>query len=134
VGVPRPWRQPATSFWAYLITALQPVAPGIGATSLSLLREPQPPPVQTVLATVLNEISAVPYEVVLALDDYHVIDAHAYLNEVMGLDLAAGDVGALEERTEGWIAALQLAALSIQGRVAARASVPRRVNRSVAPG
>ncbi len=33
-----------------------------------------------------------------------------------GLDLAAGDVAALEERTEGWIAALQLAALSMQGR------------------
>jgi LuxR family transcriptional regulator, maltose regulon positive regulatory protein len=34
----------------------------------------------------------------------------------MGFDLAARDVAALEERTEGWIAALQLAALSIQGR------------------
>ena len=43
-------------------------------------------------------------------------EAAAYLNEVGGLDLAAEDVAALEERTEGWIAALQLAALSIQGR------------------
>ena len=43
-------------------------------------------------------------------------EATAYLNEVTGLDLAAEDVAALEERTEGWIAALQLAALSIQGR------------------
>jgi LuxR family maltose regulon positive regulatory protein len=43
-------------------------------------------------------------------------EAAAYLNEVAGLDLAAEDVAALEERTEGWIAALQLAALSIQGR------------------
>ena len=34
----------------------------------------------------------------------------------MGLDLRASDVAALEARTEGWIAALQLAALSIQGR------------------
>ena len=34
----------------------------------------------------------------------------------MGLDLGASDVAALEARTEGWIAALQLAALSIQGR------------------
>jgi LuxR family transcriptional regulator, maltose regulon positive regulatory protein len=40
----------------------------------------------------------------------------AYLNEATGLHLAAGDVEVLEERTEGWIAALQLAALSIQGR------------------
>jgi LuxR family maltose regulon positive regulatory protein len=40
----------------------------------------------------------------------------AYLNDVIGLDLAASDIAALEGRTEGWIAALQLAALSIQGR------------------
>jgi len=39
-----------------------------------------------------------------------------YLSEATGLDLAAGDVEVLEGRTEGWIAALQLAALSIQGR------------------
>ncbi len=43
-------------------------------------------------------------------------EAAAYLNGVAGLDLASADVAALEERTEGWIAALQLAALSIQGR------------------
>ncbi len=43
-------------------------------------------------------------------------EAAAYLNEAIGLRLAAGDVEVLEERTEGWIAALQLAALSIQGR------------------
>ncbi|WP_251043186.1 LuxR C-terminal-related transcriptional regulator [Arthrobacter sp. ISL-69] len=43
-------------------------------------------------------------------------EAVAYLNEVAGLDLVAEDVAALEERTEGWIAALQLAALSLQGR------------------
>ena len=43
-------------------------------------------------------------------------EAAAYLNEIMGLQLTARDVAALEGRTEGWIAALQLAALSIQGR------------------
>ena len=43
-------------------------------------------------------------------------EAAAYLNEMMGLQLTARDVAALEGRTEGWIAALQLAALSIQGR------------------
>ena len=43
-------------------------------------------------------------------------EAVAYLNEVAGLGLAAEDVAALEERTEGWIAALQLAAVSMQGR------------------
>ena len=42
-------------------------------------------------------------------------EAQAFLNEVMGLDLADSDVQALEERTEGWIAGLQLAALSLRG-------------------
>ena len=43
-------------------------------------------------------------------------EATAYLTAATGLDLAAADIAALEERTEGWIAALQLAALSLQGR------------------
>ena len=43
-------------------------------------------------------------------------EAAAFLNEVMGLDLSADDVTALETRTEGWIAGLQLAALSMHGR------------------
>ncbi len=43
-------------------------------------------------------------------------EAATYLNGVMGLVLRAEDVAALEGRTEGWIAALQLAALSLQGR------------------
>ncbi len=40
----------------------------------------------------------------------------AYLNDVVGLNLAANDIATLEGRTEGWIAALQLAALSMRGR------------------
>jgi LuxR family maltose regulon positive regulatory protein len=43
-------------------------------------------------------------------------EAAAFLNEVMGLGLASEDVAALEARTEGWIAGLQLAAMSMQGR------------------
>ena len=43
-------------------------------------------------------------------------EAAAFLRGVMGLDLSAEDVAALEERTEGWIAGLQLAALSMRGR------------------
>ncbi|HSB00138.1 MAG TPA: hypothetical protein VLE49_05775, partial [Anaerolineales bacterium] len=38
-----------------------------------------------------------------------------FLNEVMGLKLHADDVATLEARTEGWIAGLQLAALSMRG-------------------
>ncbi len=43
-------------------------------------------------------------------------ESAAFLNRVMGLTLSAEDVTALEQRTEGWIAGLQLAALSIEGR------------------
>lgn len=43
-------------------------------------------------------------------------EAEAYLNGSMGLTLGRDDVAVLEERTEGWAAALQLAALSMQGR------------------
>jgi len=160
------------SFWTYLITALRRVAPGIGASALALLQEPQPPPIETVLAPLLNELGAESKDIVLVLDDEHMVDAHdihagvafllerlpprthlviatradpalplarlrgrgelveiratdlrftpdeaaTYLNDVMGLELTARDIAALEGRTEGWIAALQLAALSIQGR------------------
>jgi LuxR family maltose regulon positive regulatory protein len=37
-----------------------------------------------------------------------------FLNEVMGLPLTAQDIATLEERTEGWIAGLQLAALAMR--------------------
>ena len=43
-------------------------------------------------------------------------EAAAFLEQATGLALAAADVAALEARTEGWIAGLQLAALSMRGR------------------
>ena len=160
------------SFWAYVIAALRTVAAGIGESALALLQAPQPPPAETVLTALLNDLAAIAGDIVLVLDDYHVIDARevqdgmaflldhlpprlhvviasradpalplarlrargelteiraadlrftpqeaaAYLNGMMGLGLTAPDVAALEGRTEGWIAALQLAALSMQGR------------------
>ena len=42
-------------------------------------------------------------------------EAAAFLDQVMALDLSAEEVAVLETRTEGWIAGLQLAALSLQG-------------------
>jgi LuxR family maltose regulon positive regulatory protein len=44
-------------------------------------------------------------------------EAAQFLNEVMGLGLDAGSVAVLEERTEGWIAGLQMAALRVNGSV-----------------
>ncbi len=158
-------------FWSYLVAALKTAAPGVGADALSLLQSPQSS-IEAVLATLLNDLSAISNDVVLVLDDYHVIDsrdvqdgmvflmehlppqihlviasradpalplprlrargelveiraadlrftpdeAAEYLIQKMGLALTAQDVAALEGRTEGWIAALQLAALSLQGR------------------
>src|SRR5690606_2905017 len=43
-------------------------------------------------------------------------EAAEFLNNVMGLNLSESEIAALDARTEGWIAGLQLAALSMQGR------------------
>jgi LuxR family maltose regulon positive regulatory protein len=43
-------------------------------------------------------------------------EAALFLNEAMGLKLSAGDISALSARTEGWVAGLQMAAISMQGR------------------
>ena len=43
-------------------------------------------------------------------------EAAAFLNDVMGLDLSAEDIAALDSQTEGWVAGLQMAALSMQDR------------------
>ena len=158
-------------FWTYVVAALNTGSPAGGAGAFSLLQPPQPPN-EAGLVALLNDLDGISHDVVLVLDDYHVIDARvvqdalafllehlppqihlviasrtdpplplarlrgrgelaeiraadlrftpseaaAYLNEVMGLALTAADVAALEGRTEGWIAALQLAALSMQGR------------------
>ena len=42
-------------------------------------------------------------------------EAAEFLDQVMGLSLSEGDIASLEARTEGWIAGLQLAAISMQG-------------------
>ncbi|HSK98756.1 MAG TPA: LuxR C-terminal-related transcriptional regulator [Rubrobacteraceae bacterium] len=43
-------------------------------------------------------------------------EASTFLNEAMGVNLSHGDIATLEQRTEGWITGLQLAALSMRGR------------------
>ena len=45
-------------------------------------------------------------------------EAAEFLNQAMGLNLSEGDISALETRTEGWIAGLQLAAISLHGHQA----------------
>jgi LuxR family transcriptional regulator, maltose regulon positive regulatory protein len=43
-------------------------------------------------------------------------EAAVFLNQVMGLNLKAEEIALLETRTEGWVAGLQLAAISMQGQ------------------
>jgi LuxR family maltose regulon positive regulatory protein len=158
-------------FLTYLVAALQTIAPNIGQGMLGLLQSPQPPPTESILTALLNEITTIQDNFILILDDCHVLDSklvrHAlifllkhlppqmhlvvatredpelplarlrarsqlnelrvkdlrftpseaaeFLNQVMGLNLSAGDIAALESRTEGWVAGLQLAGISMQG-------------------
>ncbi|MDQ2740846.1 MAG: LuxR C-terminal-related transcriptional regulator [Chloroflexota bacterium] len=138
---------------------------------MGALQSSQPPSAEAILTALLNEITTLPDDFILVLDDYHLIDATPvdraltfvlehlpprihlviatredpqlplarlrargqltelraaglrftpseaadFLNQVMGLNLSMADIAALEDRTEGWIAGLQLAALSLQG-------------------
>jgi len=62
-------------FLTYLVAALQTIAANIGAGVLGVLQAPQPPPIESILIALLNEITTVPDNFVLVLDDYHVIDS-----------------------------------------------------------
>lgn len=157
-------------FLAYVVAAIQQIAPQVGQGMVAALRSPQPPPAQALAATLLNEVAAISTPFVLVLDDYHRVDAGPvdelltfwldhlppqmhmviatredpslplhrlrardeltelraaelrfspteaaeFLNGVMGLALSEPHIAALESRTEGWIAGLQLAAVSLQ--------------------
>ena len=86
------------SFWTYVIAALQTAGAGArGSARSRSCRRPQPPPIEAVLATLLNELSAVPDDVVLVLDDYHVVDAPevhdgmAFLLDHLPPQIAPGD-------------------------------------------
>jgi LuxR family maltose regulon positive regulatory protein len=159
-----------TSFLIYFVAALQTIETGICETVQAMFQAPQPPPIESVLTELINEVASIEQNFVLVLDDYHVIDAQAvhnalsflldhlppkmhlvitsrsdpllqiprlraqgqitelraenlrfttqeatsFLNQVMGLALSEEDVLSLETRTEGWIAGLHLAALSMQ--------------------
>ncbi len=161
----------APLFWQYAVTALGRAVPGVGAGVLPVLEAGQPA-TPSLLTAVLNDLADVSDDVVLVLDDYHLVDGPdiaeglaflldhrppnlhvllgtradpglplarlrargelteiragdlrftvdettTYLADVQGLAIGPDDVATLEARTEGWAAALQLAALGIQGR------------------
>src|SRR5512141_2222449 len=64
-----------TRFLTHLVAALQTIVANIGAGVLSVLQSPQPPPTESILTALLNEITTIPDNFVLVLDDYHVLDA-----------------------------------------------------------
>ena len=91
--------------------------------ALTFLLEHQPPQLHLVIAT--REDPLLPLarlRVRGQLTELRAIDLRftssevaKFLNQVMALNLSAEDIAALENRTEGWIAGLQLAAISMQG-------------------
>jgi ATP/maltotriose-dependent transcriptional regulator MalT len=159
-------------FWASCIEALRTRLPKIGQTALALLHSPEHPPLSIILTHLLNEIVEVGRDIILILDDYHVISEQAihdsllflldhlparmhlmlatrtdpelplsrfrvrgqlieirssdlrftqqevtsFLSQSLDFPLPPEDVAILSERTEGWIAGLQLAALSMRKR------------------
>jgi len=169
-----------TRFLLYLLAALETVYPDIGADARAMIQPPQSPAFTVILTVLLNHLAdrSAEGELVLALDDYHVIEQPAihdmiaflldhlpphmhlalvtrvdpplplarlrarrqltelraadlrftadetatFLNQIMGLNLTPENIAALEARTEGWIASLQLAAISLQRRDATEAA------------
>ncbi|MDJ0756395.1 MAG: tetratricopeptide repeat protein [Ardenticatenaceae bacterium] len=64
-------------FLTYLVAALQTADPQIGQSALALHQSSQPPPIESILTVLLNDMSAIEGNVVLVLDDYHVIEEPA---------------------------------------------------------
>jgi LuxR family transcriptional regulator, maltose regulon positive regulatory protein len=158
-------------YWSYLIAAVRRIVPEVGAHAIEVLRS-SPQLLESVVASLSNDLARLGDDLVLVLDDYHLVEAlevhesmrfllehlpptlhlvvasradppwpladlrargelleiratdlrftayeaTVYLNGAAGLELTSSDIDTLGTRTEGWIAALQLAALSMQGR------------------
>ena len=60
-------------FWTYLIHALRTLDPSAGEVSLPMLRAPRVSVVDDVLPAFCNELTALPHQAVLVLDDYHLV-------------------------------------------------------------
>lgn len=162
----------AIRFIHYFISAVENFWGNFGKSLLPVLRTPRQPPVESILSDLIREISDIPDEFALVLDDYHSIEdvtiqhsmdfmlnylpanihiiistrvdpplplarlrandqmfelrtkdlcfseseATHFLNRIMKLNLSQHDISVLGLRTEGWIAGLKLAGISMQGR------------------
>jgi len=166
-------------FWCYVLTALNKIPQlqqtDIGESALAMLQSHQPPPIDSVLIGLINEIARIPEPMVLVMDDLHLViesvihaqlttllehlrsdtgglhlviatrrdppwpmarlrakgelleirtqdlrftqdESAQFLTQAIGFELSPENISALDERTEGWIAGLQMAALSIKER------------------
>jgi LuxR family transcriptional regulator, maltose regulon positive regulatory protein len=76
-----------TRFLAYLVAAVQTIAPKMGAGILAALEAPQslwePAAREALLTALLNDITTLPDKFVLVLDDYHAIDA-TVVDQILG--------------------------------------------------
>src|SRR5688500_10142764 len=66
-----------TRFLTYFAAALQTVAPGLGKTVVGALQSPASAslPTESILMALINEITTIPNNFILVLDDYHAVDA-----------------------------------------------------------
>lgn len=72
-------------FWSYVVAALRTQEPGIGETALGMLQSPRPPALTTILATLINDLATAQRDMVLALDDFHVINNPAIIHSMQFL-------------------------------------------------
>jgi LuxR family transcriptional regulator, maltose regulon positive regulatory protein len=159
-------------FLLYLVSALQRVSPSIGAGLPEVLQHQTLTDSEAFLTRLINDIAGFGQELLLVLDDYHLIvnekvhacvefllegmppglclviatrtdppltlarlrvrgqlvevrasdlrfsieETSAFMNDRLNLELSEKAISSLEARTEGWVAGLQLAALSLGGR------------------
>lgn len=158
-------------FLSYFIASLQTIEKDFGKNLFSILQSSQPPPIESLITFLINEITAMSYPFILVLDDYHVINSNVidnaisillerippqlhlviitreepslplarlrvrnqltevrakdlrfspsevdeFFERVMELNLTSENIALLASRTEGWVAGLQLAAISMKG-------------------
>src|SRR5215217_4432012 len=62
-----------TRFWTYVVQALRTVEPGVGTAALEALQRPSADLGRVVLPGLLNDLQAVGSQLVLVLDDYHLV-------------------------------------------------------------
>lgn len=69
-------------FLSYLIYAIQQFSPQAGQTTLAMLRSGQTTSSDAILFSLLNDLSEIPTDFALILDDYHSVDS-AEINEIL---------------------------------------------------